>query len=99
MRRVGRGIPASLAQGPSDNVGSTSFTFDALQALGERLAMKETQYSNTPPLHPSGFLIMIVSGGQPGAERAALDWALEHNIECSGWCSKGRKSEDGPIDS
>jgi hypothetical protein len=38
MRRVGRGIPASLAQGPSDNVGSTSFSFDAFQALGERLA-------------------------------------------------------------
>lgn len=40
----------------------------------------------------------IVSGGQTGADRAALDWALQHNLECGGWCPKGRKAEDGPID-
>jgi hypothetical protein len=43
-------------------------------------------------------LITIVSGGQTGADRAALDWAIEHNLECGGWCPKGRKAEDGPID-
>jgi hypothetical protein len=42
--------------------------------------------------------IKIVSGGQTGADRAALDWALAHNVPCGGWCPKGRKSEDGPID-
>ena len=42
--------------------------------------------------------IKIVSGGQTGAERAALDWALAHGVECGGWCPKGRKAEDGPID-
>ena len=42
--------------------------------------------------------IKIVSGGQTGADRAALDWALRHNVECGGWCPKGRKAEDGPID-
>jgi hypothetical protein len=40
----------------------------------------------------------IVSGGQTGADRAALDWALAHDVECGGWCPKGRKAEDGPID-
>jgi len=40
----------------------------------------------------------IVSGGQTGADRAALDWALEHNVPSAGWCPKGRKAEDGPID-
>jgi Circularly permutated YpsA SLOG family len=44
-------------------------------------------------------LIKIVSGGQTGADRAALDWALKHNLPCGGWCPKGRKAEDGPIDS
>jgi len=39
----------------------------------------------------------IVSGGQTGADRAALDWALSHNLPCGGWCPKGRKAEDGPI--
>ena len=42
--------------------------------------------------------IKIVSGGQTGADRAALDWALAHDVECGGWCPKGRKAEDGPID-
>ena len=42
--------------------------------------------------------IKIVSGGQTGVDRAALDWALTHGVECSGWCPKGRKAEDGPID-
>jgi Circularly permutated YpsA SLOG family len=72
--------------------------------------MKKAQYSppatlrvamragNTPPLHHSSSPITIVSGGQTGADRAALDWALTHGVECGGWCPKGRKAEDGPID-
>jgi Circularly permutated YpsA SLOG family len=43
--------------------------------------------------------INIVSGGQTGADRAALDWALKHKAPWGGWCPKGRKAEDGPIDS
>jgi putative molybdenum carrier protein len=42
--------------------------------------------------------IKIVSGGQTGADRAALDWALARGVPCGGWCPKGRKAEDGPID-
>jgi hypothetical protein len=40
----------------------------------------------------------IVSGGQTGADRAALDWAIRHGITHGGWCPKGRLAEDGPID-
>jgi hypothetical protein len=39
----------------------------------------------------------IVSGGQTGVDRAALDVALEMNIACGGWCPKGRLAENGPI--
>src|SRR5262245_56376343 len=39
----------------------------------------------------------IVSGGQTGVDRAALDVALELGIPCGGWCPKGRLAEDGPI--
>jgi hypothetical protein len=39
----------------------------------------------------------IVSGGQTGADRAALDFAIQHGIAHGGWCPAGRKSEDGPI--
>ncbi len=39
----------------------------------------------------------IVSGGQTGVDRAALDVALALDIPCGGWCPKGRMAEDGAI--
>lgn len=39
----------------------------------------------------------IVSGGQTGADRAALDWAIEHGVPHGGWCPAGRRAEDGTI--
>lgn len=39
----------------------------------------------------------IVSGGQSGADRAALDWALANGLSHGGWCPAGRRSEDGRI--
>lgn len=39
----------------------------------------------------------IISGGQTGADRAALDFALQAGIECGGWVPKGRMAEDGVI--
>jgi hypothetical protein len=39
----------------------------------------------------------IVSGGQTGVDRAALDWAIAHSIEQGGWCPAGRRAEDGVI--
>ncbi len=39
----------------------------------------------------------IVSGGQTGVDRAALDVALEFGLPCGGWCPLGRRAEDGPI--
>ena len=38
-------------------------------------------------------------GGQTGADRTALDWAIWHDIPHEGWCPKGRKAEDGSIGS
>lgn len=39
----------------------------------------------------------IISGGQTGADRAALDFAIENNIPYGGWIPKGRKTEDGKL--
>ena len=41
--------------------------------------------------------LFIISGGQTGVDRAALDFALDNNIPCGGWCPKGRITEDGII--
>lgn len=39
----------------------------------------------------------IISGGQTGVDRAALDVALKHGIDCGGWCPAGRLDELGRI--
>jgi len=39
----------------------------------------------------------IISGAQTGADRAALDAALELGIPSGGWVPKGRQAEDGII--
>jgi hypothetical protein len=42
-------------------------------------------------------LAKIVSGGQTGVDRGALDAALEVGFPCGGWAPEGRTAEDGPI--
>ncbi|NLO80645.1 MAG: hypothetical protein GX093_10180 [Xanthomonadaceae bacterium] len=39
----------------------------------------------------------IVSGGQTGVDRGALDAALARGFPCGGWCPAGRLAEDGVI--
>ena len=41
----------------------------------------------------------LVSGGQTGADRAALDWAIVRGIGHGGWCPAGRRAENGAIPS
>jgi len=57
-----------------------------------------------PILMPSGafpeplrFCRHIVSGGQTGADRGALDFAIEHGYTHGGWAPQGREAEDGKI--
>ena len=39
----------------------------------------------------------LVSGGQTGADRAALEFALARGLPHGGWCPRGRRAEDGPL--
>lgn len=39
----------------------------------------------------------VVSGGQTGVDRGALDAALERGVSCGGWCPRRRQAEDGRI--
>ncbi len=41
----------------------------------------------------------IISGGQTGADRAALDVAIRLGVDHGGWVPRGRKAEDGVIPS
>jgi len=43
------------------------------------------------------FLTRIVSGGQTGVDRAALDVALTLDLPVGGWCPAGRWTEDGRL--
>lgn len=43
------------------------------------------------------FIHEIISGGQTGVDRAALDIAIKFKISHNGWCSYGRIAEDGII--
>ena len=42
-------------------------------------------------------LAMLISGGQTGVDRAALDFAMRSGITHGGWCPRGRRAEDGVI--
>lgn len=43
------------------------------------------------------MILKIVSGGQTGVDRAALDVAIKLGIAHGGWVPKGRVTEDGPL--
>lgn len=39
----------------------------------------------------------VISGGQTGVDRAALDAAQAHGLSVGGWCPHGRRAEDGRV--
>jgi len=43
------------------------------------------------------MLSWVVSGGQTGVDRGALDAALDLGFPCGGWCPEGRQAEEGVI--
>lgn len=42
-------------------------------------------------------ILKVMSGGQTGADRAALDAAIASGVEYGGWLPRGRKTEEGPL--
>ena len=43
------------------------------------------------------FIAKLISGGQTGVDRAALDVALAVGLQIGGWCPRGRRAEDGMV--
>ncbi len=48
-------------------------------------------------LHRQAAGVRVLSGGQTGVDRAALDAALDLDLAVGGWCPLSRRAEDGPI--
>lgn len=42
-------------------------------------------------------LAKLISGGQTGVDRAALDVAMALGLACGGWVPRGRRAEDGRV--
>lgn len=59
----------------------------------------EMRVGDASPQVPSMKTVIerIISGGQTGVDRAALDFAIEQGIPHGGWVPKGRISEDGKV--
>lgn len=63
-------------------------------------APSETTVPGSPAKGPAGVVPgKVISGGQTGVDRAALDVALKLGLKCGGWVPRGRRAEDGPIPS
>jgi Circularly permutated YpsA SLOG family len=60
-------------------------------------ALQSAEFNSVGRTDWKSMFRKIVSGGQTGVDRAALDVALKHGIECGGWCPAGRVDEFGRI--
>ncbi len=73
------------------------------QSTLPRLAQSHPQAgcaSASGPAFAEGFRFgvrLLVSGGQTGVDRGALDAAITIGLPHGGWCPRDRKAEDGPI--
>jgi hypothetical protein len=91
-------VPAHVKQGIGANLQPTlqkGSRYDLKDFTETRSAGRSLICDMSAPLEK--LLAKIVSGGQTGADRAGLDWAIEHGIPHGGYCSMGRLAEDGPI--
>ncbi len=87
-------LPKLVARGFIQACGDFYTAGDPKNPLGKCLM----RLVCTPP-PVSLEIVQVISGGQTGADRAALDAAMACGVPHGGWCPKGRRAEDGPIPS
>ena len=65
---------------------------------GYRIIRLHDHHIETQVIRCSMQLNTVISGGQSGVDRAALDAAIQLSIAHGGWCPQGRRAIDGMID-
>ncbi len=97
---VGDLIPAGTGFPEYRNIGVKP-SGDGNLVPAASIAQRRTAAEYIEPADRGGddnaLLQRIISGGETGAERAALEFATAHRIPVTGWCPEGRKVEDGVI--
>ncbi len=74
------------------------FVQERSEILADGIVVDISRPERTPFRHlPMWMPRQIVSGGQTGVDRAALDWACLHRIPHGGWCPRGRLAVDGSL--
>jgi hypothetical protein len=63
----------------------------------QEAALRDTRRQVGDAIGRAGAPLRIISGGQSGVDRAALDVALALDTAVGGWCPRGRGAEDGVI--
>jgi hypothetical protein len=86
------GLRTATFQGAQD----PTILFHSMVLFLRCLARADLDY-RVPQKHFAARL-KIISGGQTGANRAGLDFAIETGLEHGGYVPRGRKAEDGRID-
>lgn len=91
--RIETGIPLGIGL-PLDRL-STAVLAMTVRMVRQYKLMRRGRYAfdASGPVRPQ----KMISGGQTGVDRAALDAAIELGIAIGGYCPKGRRAEDGPI--
>lgn len=80
----------SPAKTPNDRIGERT------EILADGRLVPFPPFGGALPESPR-FCRHIVSGGQTGADRGALDFAIRHGYTHGGWAPHGREAEDGLI--
>jgi hypothetical protein len=73
---------------------SPTCTGEALSGTGKRRSRRNAGEAVTDR---SLTISRLISGGEAGADRTALDWAIRHSLPHGGFCPEGRRAHDGLI--
>jgi Icc-related predicted phosphoesterase len=87
--------PSSAAQ---FKPGSREFALDKIDPGYRIFSLDDSGHYESEVVRVCMQIKKVLSGGQTGVDRAALDTAIRLAIPHGGWCPKGRKALDGEID-